>query len=277
MTAVARLTLTPQDATPGPRGPRGAPGPPGPALQGIATKGWGNMAQGMFSIAMGYMSRALGDTSTAMGWHTKAQGKYSTSLGRSTKAQGKYSTSMGFGVTATAEGTLAVSGALASEVVLVAADQRLVRDVKAADTAKMLLQLQNLNVVEHAPSHNHCLHKGIDPEEGRKHRKAGLLAHEVEVHIPKAVSSASSMRLLQPDSKETHEAEELEHIKDVKSLDMQVMLAQLVGAVQEQQKTIEMINKQHAEQQEQHAEQLAEFKTEATKRIAELEALLQKH
>ena len=42
---------------------------------------------------------------------------------------------------------------------------------------------------------------------------------------------------------------------------------------QEQQKTIEMINKQHAEQQK----QFAEFKTEATKRIAELGALLQKH
>ena len=218
--------------------------------------GYKSRAEGGWSTSMGYHTRAEGDFSTSLGWATKAKGGYSTTMGKRTIAQGKYSTSMGLGVTATAEGTLAVSGGLASEVVLVAADQRLVRDVKAADTAKMLLQLQNLNVVEHAPSHNHCLHKGIDPEEGRKHREAGLLAHEVEVHIQKAVSSASSMRLLQPDSKvfhssavsrgkdramrcadvgsmqETHEAEELEHIKDVKSLDMQVMLAQLVGAVQ---------------------------------------------
>ena len=159
--------------------------------------GHNTKAEGSASTAMGHSTIAKGRASTAMGWNTIAKGHASTAMGHNTNAEGHDSTAMGKGITATRAAGLAVSGRVTSETMLLAADQRLVRDVKAANTTKMLMQLQRLNVVQHAPSYNHCLHTGIDPEEGRKDRKPGLLAHEVEAHIPKAVSSASSLRLLQ--------------------------------------------------------------------------------
>mmetsp|Transcript_15877 Transcript_15877/g.32625 ORF Transcript_15877/g.32625 Transcript_15877/m.32625 type:complete len:85 (-) Transcript_15877:22-276(-) len=61
-------------------------------------------------------------------------------------------------------------------------------------------------------------------------RSSGLLAHEVEIHLPEAVGSGTSLKL--------GESEEV-IINDVQGLDMHAMITNLVAAVQAQQQQIE--------------------------------------
>jgi len=62
--------------------------------------GYDTKASGNYSTAMGYLTTASGTRSTAMGYGTTASGEASTAMGNSTKASGYISTAMGQSTTA---------------------------------------------------------------------------------------------------------------------------------------------------------------------------------
>ena len=64
------------------------------------------------------------------------------------------------------------------------------------------------------------------------------------------MSTGSSLRLVEPRPKQAvaKPVVELEAVEQLQSLDVHVVLAQLVGAVQEQAKQIEILRKQNQEQ-----------------------------
>lgn len=72
--------------------------------------GYGATASGLYSIAIGGNTTASGGESTAMGGGTIASGEFSTAMGGGTIASGHYSTAMGFSTTASEYGATALGG-----------------------------------------------------------------------------------------------------------------------------------------------------------------------
>jgi hypothetical protein len=182
----------------------------------------------------------MGDQSTAMGDGTTASGDMSTAMGHLTTANGEYCTAMGYGINATESQSLSVSGNAYAKSFLKHADSRLAVAVRPANTSEMLTQLRNLEVVEHSRSANYCSHFNVSAEQCAAERTIGLIAQQVAAVVPEAVRSGGSMRLMaQTASKDTNgnragTHKELEHISAVQSIDLHVLLAKVVGAVQAQ-------------------------------------------
>jgi hypothetical protein len=61
---------------------------------------WNNANIGLYSVAMGYSTKASGRYSTAMGYGTLASGYYSTAMGEETTTSATDSTAMGYGTMA---------------------------------------------------------------------------------------------------------------------------------------------------------------------------------
>ena len=135
----------------------------------------------------------------------------------------------------------------------------------------MLLNVQSLQVVTHVPSANVCRHHNRTVAEctGPAGRTIGLLAQQVATVVPEAVTSVSSLTLT-TGSQQAHGAgpvaaggggrsdsvtgsdEVVEHVEAVQSLDVHVLVAQLIGAVQS-------LSKQNQEQ----AAQIKELQIQA--------------
>jgi hypothetical protein len=63
---------------------------------GVLGTNWDKDSIGIYSVAMGYNTKAKGAVSTAMGFATTASGSSSTAMGYNTIASGEYSTTMGY-------------------------------------------------------------------------------------------------------------------------------------------------------------------------------------
>ncbi|MCO5252179.1 MAG: hypothetical protein M9949_12290 [Candidatus Kapabacteria bacterium] len=77
---------------------------------GVTATQWDKDSIGIYSIAMGYNSKARGSDATAIGYNTKALGKNSMALGFTTTASGFFSTAIGNGATAKSAFETAVGG-----------------------------------------------------------------------------------------------------------------------------------------------------------------------
>ena len=148
---------------------------------------------------------------------------------------------MGFGITNNKTEALANSGDMyAKNYFFNGGDARLVANVTDTDAAQLLANVNALRVVEHAPSENLCKHEGRDPAACAKDRTVGLVAQEVSTVVPAAVGSGTSLSLRDTakignlgEAMRNHTPPPvLEEVKEVQSLDVRVLLAQLVGSVQ---------------------------------------------
>ena len=160
---------------------------------------------GQAATAMGYHTNASGNYgSVAMGDNTHATGGMSAAFGSGTVAAcgGDYPAgigcvSMGHGITNNETQSLAVSGNVtASGFRYFGADARLSKNVKAADPATLLANIEKLDVVTRAPSDHYCKHQGRAPAECAGDRAVGLLAQQVGAVIPEAVGSGASLALV---------------------------------------------------------------------------------
>ena len=156
----------------------------------------------------------MGRSSFAVGFSTQATGDVSTSLGNFTIAVGNASVAMGAGITAHEDESLAVSGDVYARNFLFHADERLMHDVstptaQSSDVPKdgMLGDVGALRVVEYAESDGTTV-SSLPP------RTLGLIAKEEDARVRSGVTVGGT-------------------IGRVKSLDLRVVVAQLVGAVQE--------------------------------------------
>ena len=216
--------------------------------------GDGTTALGDGSTANGYNTNASGDASTANGYYSHASGGYSTAMGHSTLSSGESSTAMGYRIEASANEALVNSGTISGKTLAFQADHRLISDARPADPDTLLLNVQALKVVTHVPSANVCRHHNRTLAEcaGPAGRTIGLLAQQVAAVVPEAVTSVGSLKLTTgrhragkpvvgvraaagagglPDSAADSEAV-VEHVEAVQSLDVHVLVAQLIGAVQ---------------------------------------------
>lgn len=228
--------------------------------------GASNNASGDFSTAMGFGASAAGYASIAMGYNTTAFGYFSTAMGQYSTASGDHSTAMGNGIEAMHNAALVNSGTISGKSLTFFADERLVAGVQAVDTAAMLRNVQSLKVVSHTPSANYCRHQNRTPADCAGDRTVGLLAQHVGTVVQGAVASASSLKLRdgngtrhrqgagqhpepghgqQPQQHQQHPHNlVLEHVESLQSLDVHVLVAQLVGAAQAQSNQIEAQSKQ---------------------------------
>ena len=260
-------------------------------------------ASGLESTAMGRNTNALDDCSTAMGVSTEASGVASTAMGLSTTASdcastamgcqttasGAKSTAMGLSIEAKAEEALVNSGTINGKSLTFFADERLVAGVQAVDTAAMLRNVRSLKVVSHTPSVNYCRHQNRAAEYCAGDRTVGLLAQHVGAVVQGAVASVSSLKLT--DGNHTHHEPEhgrqaevstakpsasptrslapppaatvLEHVESVQSLDVHVLVAQLVGAVQAQSTQMEAQTKQIEAQSKQNEAQSKQIEVQS--------------
>ena len=218
------------------------------------SSGYGTVAKGEAASAMGGRSTASGPYSASLGYATAAVGESSTAMGGFTVAAGSYSTAMGYSVQTNENEILGVSGKVYANSFLRHADSRLYTNVTTANPSRMLANIRRLRVVDMAASENYQrARSGITPlgkdkgdcESGTCAPKSprlspGLLAQEVEVVIPSAVHSGTSMKLFAPEDKENpdrplqRDARQvlLEEVNGVKSIDIAAIQAQQVGAIQ---------------------------------------------
>lgn len=186
----------------------------------------------------------------------------------STIASGDYSTAMGYLIEAKADEALVNSGTISGKSLTFFADERLVAGVQAVDTAAMLRNVQSLKVVSHTPSANYCRHLNRTPADCAGDRTIGLLAQHVGTVVQGAVASVSSLKLTDGNGTRHRRGMEqhpepghgqqpqqqhsqghphnlvLEHVESLQSLDVHVLVAQLVGAAQAQSNQIEAQSKQ---------------------------------
>jgi hypothetical protein len=194
-----------------------------------------------------------------MGGFTKATAQASTAMGYGTTASGKHSTAMGHAIEASADDALVNSGTIHGNGISFFADERLVSDIDAADPTSLLRNIQSLKVMSHIPSANYCRHQNRSTADCAGDRTVGLLAQHVVTVVPKAVSSVSSLKLTDGTGHRTHtDRNVLEHVVSLQSLDVHVLLAQLVGAVQAlseqintQSQQIQVLSEQNRVQSEQ--------------------------
>lgn len=173
------------------------------------------VASGAVSTAMGYNSTASGNQATAMGYETIAAGDVSTATGHYTTAAGGASFAMGSGVTAHDDESLAVSGDVYARNFLFNADERLMANKTQKSGSLhgrrgLLRSVSELRVVEYDEPTN-------GPSTQSLHRTLGLVAHPDRGSARSGVSMAGL----------TSGPER------VQSMDLRVVVAQLVGAVQE--------------------------------------------
>ena len=144
---------------------------------------------------------------------------------------------MGYSLSTDEAAALANSGNIyAKNFIFNRADARLSKNVKAADPAALLANVNKLRVVARAPSRNYCRHQGRDPIAcAREDASVGLLAQQVAGVIPGAVGSGASLTLVDTakvaKDPRAH-APVLEEVKAVQGLDVHALLAQLIGSVQ---------------------------------------------
>jgi len=234
-------------------------------------------ASGNYSTATGYNSIASGDVSTAMGYHTAAAGYASTAMGSHTAAAGQSSAAMGHAIETFTDEALVNSGTITGKTLAFHADQRLVSDTRPADLSALLRNVLSFRVVTHAPSDNVCRHhqRTVADCAAPASRTTGLLAQQVALAVPSAVTSVSSLKLTDVQrngqnhrhggataaataangtERET-ETDVVEHVVEVQSLDVHALLAQLVGAVQ----SLSGQNQQQAVQNKAQTAQLNEL------------------
>ena len=155
------------------------------------------------------------------------------------------------------------------------ADQRLIAGAHPADTTALLGTVNKLTVFSHAPSANFCAHRNWTRANCARTRTTGLLAQQVATVLPEAVSTPSTLTLARPvprsqlsgtnattrtrgggsDRPPAAQPDVLERVQGLQSLNVHVLIAQLVGAVQAQSKQIEEQSKQ-IEKQSQRIAQL---------------------
>jgi hypothetical protein len=213
--------------------------------------GQDTIATGLFAFAVGYGSFARGSASVALGQYTQAQGLQSFAMGYKTVAKRGYSTALGYQITTDEQEALVNSGAIHGKSMVVAADERLVTDVKRVQPFTMLQNVQSLKVTSHIPSANYCRHQNLTAKDCAASRTIGLLAQDVAKVVPEAVVSVSSLKLTTPQKLHNRKEgpkdqgdEVLEHVDALQSLDLHVMVAQLVGAVQAQASQMEEYKRQ---------------------------------
>ena len=253
---------------------------------------------GDYATAMGSYNIASGERSTAMGTSTNASGTASTAMGYHTTASGKATTAMGSGIEASEDEALVNSGSITGKRLGFVADQRLTADARPANTTALLDTVKALQVFTHVPSDNYCAHRNWTQADCARVRTTGLLAQQVATVLPAAVSTPSTLTLTKPQSRKLwtganatmrvrgkrsgrpaahpadpgagvtadHQgaAEVLGRVKGVQSLDVHVLIAQLVGAVQAQSNQITEQSAQIKEQSTQNAEQSAQIKEQST-------------
>jgi len=240
---------------------------------GSTTMGSYTTASGGFSVAMGRQTKAGGECSIAMGsgttasglsataiGQTIASGKDSFALGYGTTAKGDYSMAMGQFTTAEESQSLVVSGNVKAKNIHIRADARLADDIRPANATELLRIVRSLQVVEHSRSANYCTHLNLTAEDCAADRTIGFIAQQVAIAAPLAVSSGSSLRLMAPTPKgnitmAAEELVELERVDNAQSIDVHVMLSQLVGAVQAQSDENMMLVQQNEKQHEQNKKQ----------------------
>ena len=137
------------------------------------------------------------------------------------------------------------------------ADARLAAAVAPASRSRMLKAVRELEVVEHGRSQNYCAHLRRNASQCAEERTVGLLAQQVAKVEPRAVSAGMSLELVEPRAsllppagvrkagarKEKNPVKLLEKVKGVQSIDLHVIVAQLVGAVQAQAEQIDELQK----------------------------------
>ena len=217
--------------------------------------GFATTASGLNSVALGFDTTASGNMATAMGANTTARGDFGTALGWATVAEcgGSEPTNngacvaMGFNTVNKEPESLAVSGNVhARNVKVFGADARLAQNATAVDSSTLLANVERLHVVAHSPSDAFCKHQGRRPSQCAADVRVGLLAQQVAAVIPAAVGSGASLTLVDAATGRTGHlapgAERaamrigpgsvLEELGALQGLDVDAMLAQLVGAVQ---------------------------------------------
>ena len=110
-------------------------------------------------------------------------------MGMKTTASGDWSTAMGKNIEAKEDNSLAVSGNVYAADFRQQADARLAGAVSHADSSRML---QALQVVEHGRSHNCCTHLNRTSAQCAAERTVGLIAQQVAMVEPRAVSSGTA-------------------------------------------------------------------------------------
>ena len=218
--------------------------------------GLSTCATGDYATAMGSYTIASGVRSTAIGTGTNASGASSTAMGYHTTASGKTTTAMGSSIEASEDEALVNSGSITGKRLGFVADQRLTEDARPANTTALLDTVNALKVFTHALSANYCAHQNWTHADCARVRTTGLLAQQVATALPAAVSTPSTLTLTKPQSLKSWTganatmrvrgegsgrpaahpgaAEVLERVQGVQSLDVHVLIAQLVGAVQAQ-------------------------------------------
>ena len=211
------------------------------------SSGYGTVAKGEAATAMGGRSIASGPYAASMGYGTAAQGESSTALGGFTVATGSYSTVTGYSLQTNENEILGVSGKAYASSFIKHADSRLFTNVTSANPARMLANIRRLRVVDLAPSENYQRAKaGMTPQAGSqasqqsKPLSSALIAQEVQMVLPDAVHTGTSMKLFAPEDKENpdrplqRDARQvlLEQVDEVKSIDLAAIQAQQVGAIQ---------------------------------------------
>ena len=187
---------------------------------------------------------------------------------------------MGYRTQASEDEALVNSGSIHGKNLGFVADQRLTADARPADPTALLGTVNELKVFTHAPSANYCAHRNWSRADCAGARTTGLLAQQVATVLPAAVSTPSTLTLTKLVSRKPRtsanatarvrgggspaaqrggagdsRAEVTERIQGVQSLDVHVLIAQLVGAVQAQSQQIAEQSKQNEEQSQQIAEQ----------------------
>ena len=242
----------------------------------------GTSASGNDAVAMGYATTASGLNAVALGFNTLAAGSITTALGSNTTATGDFGTSMGystiancgatepsnwqacvamgFNINNTESESLAVSGNVhARNVKLFGNDERFKENITNANVETCLFNINKIRVVNYQLSKNVCKHQGFfmakDMLDKCQQELIGITSQQVGSVLPNAIGSGiSSLKLVDRSpsfnnnkSQEDQQEEILEDIHDVKGLDMNQIIAQLIGSIQtlskQNEKLINRVNK----------------------------------
>eukprot|EP00937_MAST-01D_sp_MAST-1D-sp2_P000268 g268.t1 len=229
----------------------------------------GTAAHGSDAVAVGFATNARGLNAFAAGFSTTAKGNIATAMGSNTTASGDFATAMGWSTVAECGGaepsnngacvalgfntvnhepeSLAVSGnAHAKNVKLFGADARFAQNITDADPSALLAGIERVRVVTRAPSEHYCIHQGRAPADCATDVRVALLSQQVARALPGAVGSGASLTLVDATRQRRRRQQQqqqhqqprqeaprvLEQLDALQGLDVHVLLAQLVGAVQ---------------------------------------------
>eukprot|EP00942_MAST-04A_sp_MAST-4A-sp1_P009031 g9031.t1 len=214
--------------------------------------GYATTASGLNAVALGFNTLAAGSITTALGSNTTATGDFGTSMGYSTIANcgatepsnWQACVAMGFNINNTESESLAVSGNMhARNVKLFGNDERFKENITNANVETCLFNINKIRVVNYQLSKNVCKHQGFmakDMLDKCQQELIGITSQQVGSILPNAIGSGiSSLKLVDRSpsfnnnkSQEDQHEEILEDIHDVKGLDMNQIIAQLIGSIQ---------------------------------------------